>query len=78
MSHPSESNRRPAAYEAAALPTELGWLASIRNLIGNRLDSQAVRSLNYSILTDEKIELVEDFNIVGNLLVISLIIIYTV
>ena len=54
MSHPSESNRRPAAYEAAALPTELGWLASIRNLIGNRLDSQAVRSLNYSILTDKK------------------------
>ena len=28
MSHPSESNRRPAAYEAAALPTELGWHAS--------------------------------------------------
>ena len=24
-SHPSESNRRPADYESAALPTELGW-----------------------------------------------------
>ena len=45
MSHPSESNRRPAAYEAAALPTELGWHRSIRNLIINELDSQAVKSL---------------------------------
>ena len=25
-SHPPESNRRPADYESAALPTELGWL----------------------------------------------------
>src|SRR5208282_5602193 len=25
-SHPSDSNRRPADYESAALPTELGWL----------------------------------------------------
>ena len=24
-SHPSDSNRRPADYESAALPTELGW-----------------------------------------------------
>ncbi len=24
-SHPSELNRQPAAYEAAALPIELGW-----------------------------------------------------
>jgi hypothetical protein len=26
-SHPPGSNRRPADYESAALPTELGWLA---------------------------------------------------
>ncbi len=25
-SHPPGSNRRPADYESAALPTELGWL----------------------------------------------------
>src|SRR6516164_4896254 len=25
-SHPSDSNRRPADYESAALPAELGWL----------------------------------------------------
>ena len=24
-SHPPDSNRRPADYESAALPTELGW-----------------------------------------------------
>jgi nitrite reductase (NADH) small subunit len=28
-SHPPGSNRRPADYESAALPTELGWLAEI-------------------------------------------------
>ena len=27
-SHPPGSNRRPADYESAALPTELGWLFS--------------------------------------------------
>ena len=27
-SHPPGSNRRPADYESAALPTELGWLSS--------------------------------------------------
>ena len=26
-SHPPDSNRRPADYESAALPTELGWLS---------------------------------------------------
>src|SRR5271156_3624808 len=29
-SHPSDSNRRPADYESAALPTELGWLSHRR------------------------------------------------
>jgi hypothetical protein len=28
-SHPPGSNRRPADYESAALPTELGWLFPI-------------------------------------------------
>jgi hypothetical protein len=28
-SHPPGSNRRPADYESAALPTELGWRSSI-------------------------------------------------
>jgi hypothetical protein len=28
-SHPSDSNRRPADYESAALPAELGWRPSI-------------------------------------------------
>ena len=27
-SHPSDSNRRPADYESAALPAELGWRSS--------------------------------------------------
>jgi hypothetical protein len=30
-SHPPGSNRRPADYESAALPTELGWLAFVYN-----------------------------------------------
>src|SRR5271155_6071136 len=34
-SHPSDSNRRPADYESAALPTELGWLSVARSLTGN-------------------------------------------
>ncbi len=25
VSHPRDSNSKPAAYEAAALPVELGW-----------------------------------------------------
>src|SRR6202167_6103677 len=33
-SHPPGSNRRPADYESAALPTELGWL-KIQSLTGN-------------------------------------------
>src|SRR6185369_8203712 len=33
-SHPPGSNRRPADYESAALPTELGWLSD-QNIIGN-------------------------------------------
>jgi hypothetical protein len=32
-SHPPGSNRRPADYESAALPTELGWL-SAQNIMG--------------------------------------------
>src|SRR5438477_12267386 len=28
-SHPPDSNRRPADYESAALPTELGWPATV-------------------------------------------------
>ncbi len=34
-SHPPDSNRRPADYESAALPTELGWLSVARSLTGN-------------------------------------------
>src|SRR5271163_976115 len=34
-SHPPDSNRRPADYESAALPTELGWLSVACLLTGN-------------------------------------------
>ena len=42
-SHPSESNRRPADYESAALPTELGWprcCANLANLTARRTAAQ--------------------------------------
>ena len=42
-SHPSDSNRRPADYESAALPTELGWL-SIAGLL-RRTSRLAKRAL---------------------------------
>ena len=32
-SHPSDSNRRPADYESAALPAELGWLSFCFSLL---------------------------------------------
>jgi hypothetical protein len=35
-SHPPESNRRPADYESAALPTELGWLRLGENHWGGK------------------------------------------
>lgn len=38
-SHPPGSNRRPAVYETAALPTELGW-PFVNNLRGVDLRGQ--------------------------------------
>ena len=53
-SHPPGSNRRPADYESAALPTELGWL-SLNNLRGvglrAQLSGQALSPRNFQITT---------------------------
>ena len=40
-SHPPGSNRRPADYESAALPAELGWLVFILNSLRNGLSLSA-------------------------------------
>ena len=53
-SHPPGSNRRPADYESAALPTELGWpsLNNLRRvgLRGQRSDP-ALSPRNFQITT---------------------------
>jgi hypothetical protein len=46
-SHPPGSNRRPADYESAALPTELGWLAFV--LFGLRSKQERSRVQTGSI-----------------------------
>ena len=46
-SHPPGSNRRPADYESAALPTELGWPLCVFNkwqrvARGSRIQSDSI------------------------------------
>src|SRR5258706_12939349 len=46
--HPPGSNRRPADYESAALPTELGWL----DLGLDQLRKSAIYSCNLTLRPD--------------------------
>src|SRR2546428_396841 len=39
-SHPGESNSRPAAYKAAALPAELGWRSEPMEAFGKRVSAR--------------------------------------
>ena len=51
-SHPPGSNRRPADYESAALPTELGW-PIVNDLAETSSPSMLAKSVNLDLMFPE-------------------------